>query len=180
MRIISGKFKGRILKVPNSKLIRPTTDRTKEALFNYLSNFIDFNGIVVCDLYAGSGSLGFEALSRGVLNVHFVEKNYIIYKTIHQNIININVEDECKIFKMSAIRFSNRLEHEKYNLIFADPPFFRDDIYQVVAALLKNNFLEDNGLIIVERSIQTKEKDIINFSMEPFKRIGDSLIYQFS
>ncbi len=179
MRIISGKFKGRVLKVPNPKYTRPTTDRTKETIFNYLNNLIDFNDILVCDIYGGSGSLGLEALSRGAGEIHFVEKNYSVSKVLTQNIELVKAEENTKLYKMSALKFSNLESHLKYDLIFADPPFFKDDIHIVVKNILENDFLTKNSIFIIERSIQTKEKDIINFNIQPFKRIGDSLIYEF-
>lgn len=177
MRIIAGKYKGRTIKFPNSKLVRPTTDKVKESLFNYLINQIDFDGIKVCDIYAGSGSLGLEALSRGAGEVHFVEKDFFVLKILKQNILSLEAKKNCKVFKMEALKFSKMIKHDEYDLILADPPFFKDDIYSVVINLLKRNFLTDEGLILVERSIQTKEKDIESFQSEPFKRIGDSLIY---
>src|SRR3990170_5776267 len=122
MRIISGSLKGRLINVPKSELIRPTTDRVRETLFNLLNNTIDFEGITVLDLYAGSGSLGLECLSRGADEVHFVERNFIIYKNLLKNIKSLDVEDQCKIFKMEALKFSRMEEHERYDLIFADPP----------------------------------------------------------
>ena len=70
-------------------------------------------------------------------------------------------------------------DHEKYDLILADPPFFKNDIHLVVKNILEKKFLNDDGLIIVERSIQTKKEDEAAFKIEPFKRLGDSLIYQF-
>lgn len=179
MRIISGKFKGRILKVPNAKYTRPTTDRTKESIFNYLNNLIDFNDLFVCDIYGGSGSLGLEALSRGASEVHFVEKNYSVSKVLVQNIELVRAKENIKLYKMSALKFSSLESHHKYDLIFADPPFFKDDIHTVVKNILKNDFLAKNSIFIIERSIQTKEKDAINFNIQPFKRIGDSLIYEF-
>lgn len=179
MRIISGTYKGRTIKFPNSKLVRPTTDKVKESLFNYLSNQIDFDGIKVCDIYAGSGSLGLEALSRGAEEVHFVEKDFFVVKVLKENILSLDAEDKCKIFKTEALRFSKMKNHEVYDLILADPPFFKDDIHTVVHNLLERNFLSENGILLVERSIQTKEKDIENFQCEPFKKIGDSLIYFF-
>lgn len=178
MRIIAGKFKGRAIKFPNSKLVRPTTDKVKESLFNYLTNQIDLKGIKVCDIYAGSGSLGLEALSRGAEEVHFVEKDYFVLKILKENILSLDALSNCKIYKMEAVKFSTMKEHDKYDLVLADPPFFKDDIYSVVTNLLKRNFLEENGIILIERSIQTKEKDISHFQCEPFKRIGDSLIYK--
>ena len=179
MRIIAGKFKGRTIRFPNSKLVRPTTDKTKESIFNYLVHTIDFDGIKVCDMYAGSGSLGLEALSRGAGVVHFVEKDFHVSKMLQENISSLEAEVPCKIYRMDAVRFSKMTEHEKYDLILADPPFFKNDIHQVVKNILGKNFLNENGLMIVERSVQTKEEDQEAFNIEPFKRMGDSLIYQF-
>ena len=179
MRIISGRFGGRTVKFPKSKLVRPTTDKVKESLFNYLTNAIDFDGIKVCDIYAGSGSLGLEALSRGAGEVHFIEKDFHVSKTLEANIESLGAGDECRIFRMEAVKFSKLAEHEKYDLILADPPFFKDDIHTTVENILEREYLNENGMMIIERSIQSKEKDIEKFGREPFKRIGDSLIYQF-
>jgi len=77
MRIISGEFKSRMINVPDSKLIRPMTDRVRETLFNLLNNKIDFKNIKVMDLYSGSGALGLECISRGAKEVHFVEKDFL-------------------------------------------------------------------------------------------------------
>lgn len=179
MRIIAGKYKGRKIKFSNSKLVRPTTDKNKESIFNYLVHSIDFDGIKVCDIYAGSGSLGLEALSRGADVIHFVEKDFHVSKMLQENISSLDAEDSCKVFRMEAIRFSKMTEHERYDLILADPPFFKDDIHQVVKNILEKNFLTEDGLLLVERSIQTKKVDQEAFNLEPFKRLGDSLIYQF-
>lgn len=178
MRLISGVFKGRLIRVPDSKLIRPTTDRVRETLFNLLNNRIYFQGIRVLDIYAGSGSLGLECLSRGAEEIHFVEKNYPIYKNLQENIDSLDVEKECRIFKMEAIKFSLLSDHDKYDLILADPPFFKDDVYAVIGNLIKNQFMTETGVIIIERSIQTKEKDIMNLKAEPFKIIGDTCLYE--
>jgi len=178
MRIISGELKGRFINVPKSNLIRPTTDRVRETLFNLLNNMIDFNGIKVLDFYAGSGSLGLECLSRGAGEVHFVEKNFSIYKNLFENLKGLNVETQCKIFKMTSAKFSQREPETKYDLILADPPFFKEDIYLVVENIIVNNFLNPASFMIIERSIQTKEYDIINFNVEPFKVIGDTCLYK--
>jgi 16S rRNA (guanine966-N2)-methyltransferase len=179
MRIIAGEYKGHKIQVPNSKYVRPTTDRVRETLFNLLNNRIDFEGIKVLDIYAGSGSLGLESLSRGSASVHFVEKNFVIYSNLEENIKKLSAEDKTKIFKMTVLKFSQIKEHEKYKLILADPPFFKDDIYKVVENILINKYLADEGIMIIERSVQTKEKDIKNFGCDPFKIIGDSCLYEF-
>jgi len=177
MRIISGEAKGRQIFVPKSDLIRPTTDRVRETLFNLLNNRISFEGIKVLDLYAGSGSLGLECISRGATEVNFVEMNFAIKKNLERNIDLLNANEKCKVFKMSALNFSARFENAGYDLILADPPFFKEDIYKVVANLLTNKYPKPGSFIIVERSIQTKEKDIENLGIEPFKIIGDTCLY---
>jgi len=179
MRIIAGKYGGRIVKFPKSDLVRPTTDKVKESLFNYLFNQIDFDGIKVCDIYGGSGALGLESLSRGASEVHFVEKNFKVAKMLKENIKSLKADIECTVFNMDGLRFSKRENHEKYDLILADPPFFHYDVHDVLGNLLKFNFLSENGRIIIERSIQTRAKDKEAFGIEPFKKIGDSLIYEF-
>jgi 16S rRNA (guanine966-N2)-methyltransferase len=178
MRIISGIFKGRLINVPQSKDIRPTTDRVRETLFNLLNNRIDFEDMDVLDLYSGSGSLGLECISRGAKHVTFVERNFQIYKNLLENIKSLGVENQCRVVKSEAIDFSKRTPEKQYDLILADPPFFKDDIYDVVKNIKTNNFLKEEGMIIIERSIQTKEKDILNFGVEPFRIIGDACLYE--
>ncbi len=180
LRIIAGELKGRRFTVPDSKLIRPTTDRVRETLFNLLENRIDFEGIKVVDIYAGSGSLGFECISRGAGSVDFVEKNFQIYKNLEENIGNLKLEEKCRIFKMDALRFSALYNDQDYNLIVADPPFFKDDIYKVVKNLITNKYLSQDGSIIIERSVQTRKDDEQNLNKEPFKIIGDTCLYEIT
>lgn len=178
LRITSGDLKGRFINVPKSDLVRPTTERVRETIFNILNNKISFAGIKVLDIYAGSGALGFECLSRGADEVHFVEKNAVIYRNLEENIQSLQTETKCKIFKMPAIKFSLMKPVVEYDLIIADPPFFKDDIYNVVENLLDNKYLRTNCFMIIERSIQTKQKDINNLGIEPFKIIGDTCLYE--
>ncbi|MFI5236864.1 MAG: 16S rRNA (guanine(966)-N(2))-methyltransferase RsmD [Ignavibacteriales bacterium] len=178
LRITAGYLKGRYINVPKSDLIRPTTERVRETLFNVLNNNISFDGIKVLDLYSGSGALGFECLSRGAAKIHFVEQNFTIYRTLEENIKLLQVVSQCTIFKMPAIKFSSLKIDDTYDLILADPPFFKNDIYNVVVNLLDNKYLHSQNLMIIERSIQTKQKDIDNFKIEPFKIIGDACLYE--
>jgi len=178
LRITSGNLKGRFIKVPKSDLIRPTTEKVRQTIFNILNNKISFVDIRVLDLYAGSGALGFECLSRGAGEIHFVEKNAVIYRNLEENIKSLNAENNCNIFKIPALKFSAQRLNVTYDLILADPPFFKDDIYNVVANLLNNGYLDYKCLMIIERSIQTKQKDIDNFKTEPFKIIGDTCLYE--
>jgi len=179
LRIISGAFKGRRIAVPKSELVRPTTDRVRETLFNILNNRIDFGDIKVLDLYAGSGSLGLECLSRGAGIIHFVEQDSFINKQLGQNILLLNAEKNCVVYKMNVLQFVIA-NNSRYDLILADPPFFKNDIYQVVEKVLTNKILADESFMIIERSIQTKARDIENFKTEPFKIIGDNCLYEIS
>ncbi|MCX7612476.1 MAG: 16S rRNA (guanine(966)-N(2))-methyltransferase RsmD [Ignavibacterium sp.] len=180
MRIISGYLKGRMINVPQSKFIRPTTDRVRETLFNILNNKISFDGIEVLDLYSGSGALGIECLSRGAKRVTFVEKNTKIYFNLKENIKSLSLENHCKIIRSEAYFFTKSEKAGKYDLILADPPFFEYDIYSVVENVKKNNLLKDEALMIIERSIQTKNKDINELGIEPFKIIGDACLYEIT
>jgi len=180
MRIIAGEYRGRTIKFPKSKLVRPTTDKNKEAIFNMLKQYVLFDGIKMCDIYAGSGSLGLESLSRGADIVHFVEKDFKVQKMLNENIESLNAAQYCRIFNMEAIRFSKLTDHDQYDLIIADPPFFNHDIHEVYKYILENNFITEDGVFLIERSIQTKEIDEKAFGKEAIKRLGDSLIYIFT
>lgn len=178
IRIISGTFKGRFINVPQSKLIRPTADRVRETLFNLLNNKITFDGINVLELYAGSGSLGLECISRGASSVTFIENNYLICKNLEENIRSLGVENLCSIKKIKAVDFSKRKADLQFDLILADPPYFKDDIHQVVENLKTNNYFKEDCMMIIERSIETKVQDVEHFKVEPFKIIGDTCLYE--
>ena len=180
LRITSGYLKGRFINVPKSDLIRPTTERVRQTIFNILNNKILFESIKVLDLYAGSGALGFECLSRGANEIHFVEKNPVIYKNLEENVRLLDVINSCRIYKMPVLKFSSMKDNIQYDLILADPPFFKDDIYNVVENILSYKYLSNKSLMIIERSIQTREKDIKNFMVEPFKIIGDACLYEIT
>ncbi|KAB2909242.1 MAG: 16S rRNA (guanine(966)-N(2))-methyltransferase RsmD [Ignavibacteriales bacterium] len=178
LRIISGELGGRFIKTPDSKFTRPTTDKVKQSLFNWLTNYFDLEGIVAADLYAGSGSLGFELLSRGAAMVHFVEKNYPVQKVLLENIASLKVEDRTKVHKMSAVTFASTTEHT-FDIILADPPFFEFDVHAMVKKVSERKLLKEGGIMVIERSIQTTESDTENFGQEPFRRLGDTLLYTF-
>jgi len=180
LRITSGYLKGRYINVPKSDLVRPTTERVRETIFNILNNRMSFEGLKVLDMYSGSGALGFECLSRGAIEIHFVEKNSVMYRNLEENIRTLQVEENCTIFKLPAIKFSSMKPKAEYDLILADPPFFKDDIYYVVGNILNNGYLHGKCFMIIERSIQTKQKDIENFKVEPFKIIGDACLYEIT
>lgn len=178
LRIVAGKYKGRFISAPQLKTTRPTTEKVKESLFNMLTNEYDFDGFRVLDLYAGSGSLGFEALSRGASSVCFVENNFIAVKNLKENIDSLKCSDSVEVVKANAASFVKNYSGEPFDLILADPPFFKYDIYDTVKTIIEKKILADEGIFIIERSIQTETEDKTEFGIEPFKRIGDTLLYR--
>jgi 16S rRNA (guanine966-N2)-methyltransferase len=131
LRIIAGEFKGRRLKTPASNKVRPTSDRVREAWFSILQQSIPEARVL--DLFAGSGALGFEALSRGAISVDFVEKHTASLATIRENATTLKVEDRVTIHRMDAVRFAERLQPAQYDVAFADPPYATDDAERLVA-----------------------------------------------
>jgi 16S rRNA (guanine966-N2)-methyltransferase len=124
LRIIAGEFKGRRLKTPAGRAVRPTGDRVKEAWFSILHQSIP--DARVLDLFAGSGALGFEALSRGAARVDFVENHKTSLATIRDNAATLNVEARITIHRSDAMRFAARLQPGAYDVAFADPPYAGD------------------------------------------------------
>lgn len=125
LRVIAGEFGGRRLKTPPGRIIRPTGDRVKEAWFSILQSSIP--GARVLDLFAGSGALGFEALSRGARAVDFVEKHKAALATIRDNATTLNVADRVTIHRDDAMRFAERLQPHVYDVALADPPYAGDE-----------------------------------------------------
>ena len=131
LRIIAGEFKGRRLRTPAGRNVRPTGDRVKEAWFSILQQSIP--DARVLDLFAGSGALGFEALSRGAVAVDFVETHRDSLTALKANTEALKVEDRVTIHRMDASRFAERLPPHTYDLAFADPPYATDEAERLLA-----------------------------------------------
>jgi 16S rRNA (guanine(966)-N(2))-methyltransferase RsmD len=164
MRIVGGKYKGRIFR-PNKKFkARPTTDIAKEGLFNILENRYNFSDKSVLDLFSGTGSIGYEFLSRGCREATFVEGNFNHFRFIQEVLEALKVGNATP-FKSDVFRFLKTCP-TKFNFIFADPPFDLKKFDEVPNAILDANILAENGLFILEHP---KE---FNFSNHPnFKEI---------
>lgn len=179
LRIISGEFKGRFIKAPDSDATRPMTDRVRETLFNILNNIIDLDGASALDLFSGSGAIGMECISRGAGFVCFVEKNQKVKNNLDANISSLGIENRTYVYNMDVIRFLETTE-KKFDIIIADPPFFDFSIHKGINVVMEKGLLNEGGLMVVERSVQTKKEDVSGFGTEPNKKIGDALIYFFS
>ncbi|MFA5405170.1 MAG: RsmD family RNA methyltransferase, partial [Ignavibacteria bacterium] len=121
MRIISGIYKGRTLKSPSVKNdIRPTTDRARETLFNILSNRIDFENKICLDLFCGTGSFGLEFISRGGSKCTFVDSDT---KVIKDNVLLLDINERTSIIRNDAIKYLLSCKENKFDIVFADPPY---------------------------------------------------------
>jgi 16S rRNA (guanine966-N2)-methyltransferase len=131
IRIIAGEFKGRRLKTPASLKVRPTADRVREAWFSIVQRSL--RGARVLDLYAGTGALGLEALSRGAATAAFVEVHRPALTTLRANIKLLNVGDRTVIHREEALKFAEKLQAGQFDVAFADPPYAGEQAALLVA-----------------------------------------------
>ncbi|MFQ5601818.1 MAG: 16S rRNA (guanine(966)-N(2))-methyltransferase RsmD [bacterium] len=175
MRIISGSKKGLKLASVKNSPIRPTTDRFREVIFNVIDN--RFRNKPVLDIFAGSGSLGIEALSRGAARAIFIENNSRALSIIKKNLTLSNFEERAEIVKVSAIRALKKLtsSNEKFYLIFADPPYAETILQQTIHIVDKNELLAEEGWLIVEHASKLNlNTQIGSFILKVRKRQGES------
>ena len=186
MRIIAGKFKGIVLYGPKDKKIRPLKDMVRENIFNFLthSNKISFQlkKSNVLDLYSGTGSFGLECLSREAGKVAFAENEKEAIKILKKNIEKLKVKNSTKIFSADVYDIINKhnknffgwIPDLKFDLIFCDPPFKNININNLIELIIKKNLLKKNGIIILHRHKNTKEK------LTTYFKIIDNKIYGLS
>ena len=162
MRIIAGLAKGRSIDAVASST-RPTSDRAREALFSTLiSEFGEFDGIHVLDLYAGTGAIALEALSRGAAIVHAVEKDDSAAKAITSNYENMK-SAQCPgifhLYSMNVHRFLDDKAAQPYHFIYIDPPYEVDDVdvIETLIQLRDGGFIDQQALIAIERNSRVKE-----------------------
>ncbi|WP_438766135.1 16S rRNA (guanine(966)-N(2))-methyltransferase RsmD [Kushneria sp. TE3] len=147
LRLIGGRFRRRLLPVPDHPGLRPTPDRMRETLFNWLSHDIDSRTRAL-DLFAGTGALGLEALSRGAGEVHFVEADRQVARQIEQNLATLEVT--MPVHQKSADAFLDTRPARPFHLVFLDPPFRQELINDCCQRLDQEGWLADNALIHVE------------------------------
>ncbi len=154
MRVISGKFRGRKLQPPVKLPVRPTTDFAKEGLFNILNNLVDFNSLKVLDLFSGTGSIAFEFLSRGAIEVTAIDANPRCIDFIKKTAETFGA-DNLKPVKSNAFVFLKHMTGS-YDLIFADPPYELDGIESIPDLVLNSDLLSADGLFILEHCVKYK------------------------
>ncbi len=162
MRIISGKYKGRRISAPSNITARPTTDFAKEGLFNLLNNRIDFEGIDVLDLFAGTGGIGVEFVSRDCNSVISIEQNERHCAFIRKVCAELKI-DNLSLMKTDVFKFINSC-HTQFDMIFADPPYELDKLAEIPNLIFAQNMLKPDGLFVLEHSSKNSFELHPNFS----------------
>lgn len=153
MRIISGIHRGRNINPPKNLPVRPTTDFAKESLFNIFNNNFDYEELAVLDLFSGTGGITYEFSSRGTENITAVDSNFKCFSFIKKVTEDLNMRG-VHVFKSDVFTFLNKTK-QKFDIIFADPPYELAEIPNIPDTVFRNNLLKDNGWLIVEHSIKT-------------------------
>lgn len=148
-RVIAGEWRSRRLSFPVVDGLRPTTDRVRETLFNWLSPTI--SGAYVLDLFSGSGALGFEALSRGAHNTTFIEKDSSAYCSLNNNILELDVAARTKVIQADALAWLDNYTGPTYDLVFLDPPFRQNLLEPIIEGLVRAQILTTGSLVYLEQ-----------------------------
>ena len=173
MRVITGKYKGRRFDIPPRFKARPTTDFAKENLFNVLRGYVDFEGLRAADLFAGTGSISLELLSRGCSHVVAVELDAMHFGLI-RDIVNKLDDHNVSVVRGDVLRFVPRCK-ETFDLVFADPPYALKELTRLPDMILQSNLLEKGGLLVLEHGrdhnfsdhpafVEHREYGSVNFS----------------
>jgi 16S rRNA (guanine966-N2)-methyltransferase len=181
MRIIAGIYKRRKIFVPkvngkgNTTLLRPTSDRARETLFDILNNIVDFESLVCLDLFAGTGALGFESLSRGAVSCDFVDTSGTNLMSIKRTAAELGCTNQISVFSKNALTFLNETDNSLYDLIFSDPPYTYKNYYELTRCVLNLKpeifVLETSGDVVFKNS--SKEYSIIR------KQVGSAGFHIF-
>ena len=175
MKIISGKYKGRVLEGFDIAGTRPTMDRVKESLFAMIQSYLE--DATVLDLFAGSGNLGIEALSEGAKEIYLVDKNNKACQVIKRNVNKIGVEVSdifCGDYKSALKKYQE--QSIKFDIIFLDPPYQTDLVKKSIEIIEKYELLSKNGIIVAESN--TLDKIIYSDKLEivKSKKYGDKVV----
>lgn len=149
LRLIAGQWRGRKLPILTSEGLRPTTDRVRETLFNWLQ--FDIQGAQIADLFAGSGSLGFEAASRGAQQVTLIEMDKAAARQLSQNVSRLSAP-QINVVQQSALDWlkAESTQHTKLDIVFIDPPFNKSLVSPTLDALKRGKWLHSDSLVYVE------------------------------
>jgi 16S rRNA (guanine966-N2)-methyltransferase len=176
MRIVGGRLKGRVLKGPSSNAIRPTSDRLRETLFNVLAHAYGdpVEGARVIDLFAGTGALAFEALSRGAVFAQMVDDSDSARGVIRANIDTLGLGGVAKLFRRDARKLGPAPPGESFNLAFLDPPYGLGLVAPALTSLATGAWLSQGALVVVEELAAAEIALPAGFSLVETRRYDDT------
>ncbi len=177
MRVISGDLKGRNIKGFTLDGTRPTMDRVKESMFGSIQSIVPDS--IFLDLFAGSGSIGIEALSNGASKAYFVDNNKIAIQTIKENVDTFNIKTQSEILKMDyneALKYFHN-NNITFDVIFIDPPYAMHIINEILDKISKYKILNDDGVVICEVDTDYLNEKVGDLTLNKSKKYGSTYLY---
>jgi 16S rRNA (guanine966-N2)-methyltransferase len=176
IRIIGGRYKGKKLISLEGKSVRPTSGIVRESIFNILSNHVI--GAVVLDLFAGTGALGIEAISRGANHAVFIDRNPKALVTILKNVQASKINEKVEIIQWDILKSLDclRSRHLRFNLIFLDPPYHQGMVEPSLINLEKSESLEENCIMVIEHGLKELIPDLRNIRISDQRKYGKTLV----
>lgn len=174
VRIIGGRWRGRKLRFPDSEGLRPTGDRIRETLFNWLAPWLP--GARCLDLFAGSGALGFEALSRGAAQVVMLEKSPTVIASLKAAATALDADNTLQIVATDTRQWLKQPAHQTFDIIFLDPPFATDHYHQLLTLLRNGGWLADDALLYMESDRPLEQLDG-SATWEPLREKRAGVVY---
>lgn len=180
MQIIGGRYKGRKLQAPKGVLTRPTSARLRETLFNIVQNYIEDSSFL--DLYAGSGAMGLEALSRGAKQATFVDQSKDAITCIKNNSKILGVERYVTVIPGDVFRSLNRLSPQSFDIIYADAPYIEKEVpsQALVHFFDQTKILKENGMLFIEDTLNSHDvRELNSLKLISVRHAGPSYLHQY-
>jgi 16S rRNA (guanine966-N2)-methyltransferase len=179
MRIIGGTFKNQTLKSPKGEQTRPTSERLRETVFNIAQGYV--KGKTFLDLFAGSGAIGIEAISRGAFFATFIEKDRKALHALQENIKKLELENQTKVFAGDVFTLLKRFKGQSFDLIFIDPPYEKGFQKKTLQLIDELGILAKEAVIFVEESVNNDLTFLkyATFQLKEKRRVGSTSLYEF-
>lgn len=175
MRVVAGKARGLTLKTLDGDSTRPTRDMVKEALFNIIAEKIP--DAVFLDMFAGSGAIGIEALSRGAKKTYFIDSNKDAISIINQNLNKAKFNDNSVVLCGDFLKALDRIKNEKFDVVFIDPPYNKELGVKAIEEIYKRNILQVDGIIIYETDRTENVPEEINvYKRYDYRKYGRNIL----
>jgi 16S rRNA (guanine966-N2)-methyltransferase len=175
MRVLTGMYKGRALRTVTDRSVRPATARVRQTIFDMLAHRAGFDGAKVLDLFAGSGSLGIECLSRGAAHVTFVESDPEAVRFLEQNVRTLKCEEKTEILPMDAMAYL-RGHRAPFDIVFADPPYRFPDTPSLPDVVFSSNVISPQGFLLIEHTLDVRFSDGTLYRVTAEKRFGRTVV----